>query len=361
MTLKVAIAGAGHIAHVHAQAVKNQGGKVVAVIEKFLDKATAFTQKFSISHQYLTIEEALAEAKFDALVIGTPNFLHAPQAITALNAKVPVMVEKPMALNAIDSAEVIEASLRSQTVLVVAHCWRFDEEVLWLRSQAEKLGQIVRTKGYGVHTHWGPGGWFANKQLSGGGAIADVGIHAIDTTRFLLGDPQHVSVFAKIGTYYKDFDRNFDVDDTGVIIINWDNGTTSYIESGWYQPYVSSPLAGTQLYGTKGFGQIFPTRLLLPNSKKAKSSDHSLFNRVLSKFKKQEEIVEVKSNFKFPRKAHFPQSMYDRLMAHFFDCIKTKQTPISSGIEGAINMQIVDAAYSSAKTVQVVEITGISR
>jgi len=361
MTLKVAIAGAGHIANVHAQAIKNQGGEVVAVIEKFLDKATAFTQKFSIPHQYSTIEEALAEAKFDALVIGTPNFLHAPQAIASLNAKIPVMVEKPMALNAVDSFEVIEASQRSQTVLVVAHCWRFDEEVLWLRSQAEKLGQIVRTKGYGVHTHWGPGGWFTKKQLSGGGAIADVGIHAIDTTRFLLGDPQPVSVFAKIGTYYKDFDQNFDVDDTGVIIINWDNGTTSYIESGWYQPYVGSPLAGTQLYGIKGFGQIFPTRLLLPNRKKAQSADRSLFNRVLSKFKKQEEMLEVKSNFKFPRQDHFPQAMYDRQMAHFFECIKTKRTPISGGIEGAINMQIVDAAYASTKTGQVVEITGITR
>ncbi|BBC24294.1 Gfo/Idh/MocA family protein [Pseudanabaena sp. ABRG5-3] len=356
MSFKIAIAGAGHIANVHAQAVKNQGGQVVAVIEKFLDKATAFTQKFAIAHQYSTIEEALAEAKFDALVIGTPNFLHAPQTIAALKAGVPVMVEKPMALNAIESAEVIEASLRSQTVLVVAHCWRFDEEVRWLRSQADQLGKIIRTKSYGVHTYWGPGGWFIDKQMAGGGAIADVGIHAIDTARFLLGDPQPVSVFAKIGTYY----QNFDVDDTGVIIINWDNGATSYIESGWWQPYVDSPLAGTQIYGTKGFGQIFPTRLLLPNTQKANSGARDLLNRLLSKLKQQKGLTEVKSGFKFPRKDHFPQAMYDRQMAHFFDCIKTKRTPISGGLEGSINMQIVDAAYASAKTGQVVEITGIT-
>ncbi|NMF60569.1 Gfo/Idh/MocA family protein [Pseudanabaena yagii] len=357
MTLKIAIAGAGHIANVHASAVKNQGGQVVAVIEKFLDKAAAFTQKFAIPHQYSTLEEAISEAKFDALVIGTPNFLHTPQTIAALNAKIPVMVEKPMAMNAVESAEVIEASLRSNTVLVVAHCWRFDEEVLWLRSQTHKLGKIIRTKGCGVHTHWGPGGWFLDKKLAGGGAIADVGIHAIDTARFLLNDPQPISVFAKIGTYYK----NFDVDDTSIIIINWDNGTTSYIESGWWQPYVDSPLAGTQLYGTNGFGQIFPTRLILPCTQKQNEADRSIWNRVLSKFKKQEEIVEVKSGFNFPRKVHFPQSMYDRQMAHFFECIRTKLTPISGGIEGAINMQIVDAAYESAKTGQVVEITGITQ
>ena len=357
MTVKVAIAGAGHIANVHARAIKSQGGEVVAVIEKFLDRATAFSQQFSVPHQYETIEAALAEAKFDALVIGTPNYLHAPQAIAALRAGVPVMVEKPMAINAIESMQVLEASLQYGTVLMVAHCWRFDEEVLWLRSQTDKLGKIIRTKSYGVHTSWGPSGWFVEKQLAGGGAIADTGIHAIDTARFLLGDPQPVSVFAKIGTHY----QNFDVDDTGVIIINWDNNATSYVESGWWQPYVDSPLAGTQLYGTQGFGQIFPTRLILPNTTKANSTDRSIINRLLSKLKKREEVLEVKSNFKFPRKAHFPQAMYDRQMAHFFECIKTKHTPRSGGIEGVINIKIVDAAYESAKIGKVVAIDQIKK
>ena len=359
MTLKVAIAGAGHIAHVHAQAVKSQGGEVVAVIEKFLDKATPFAQKFSIANQYFTVEEALADAKFDALVIGTPNYLHAPQAIAALSSGVPVMVEKPMAMDAIESVQVLDASLRSGAVLMVAHCWRFDEEVLWLRSQVDKLGKIIRTKSYGVHTNWGPSGWFIEKKFAGGGATVDTGIHAIDTARFLLGDPQPVSVFAKIGTHY----QNFDVDDTGVIIINWDNGANSYIESGWWQPYVDSPLAGTQLYGTEGFGQIFPTRLLLLNSTNTNTntSDRSILHRLLSKSKKQEEMEEIKSPFKFPRKSHFPQSMYDRQMAHFFECIRTNHTTISGGMEGAINMKVVDAAYESAKTGQVVEITGSIR
>ena len=242
-----------------------------------------------------------------------------------------------LSILSVDSFEVIEASQRSQTVLIVAHCWRFDEEVWWLWSQAEKLGQIFRTKSHGVHTHWGPRGWFTDQQLEGGGAIAYVGIHAIYTTRFLIGDPQLISVFAKISTHYQD------VDDTGVIIINWDSCSTTYIESVWYPPYVDRSLAGTQLYGEKGFGQIFPTRLLLPNSKKAKSSDHFLFNHVLSKFKKQEEIVEVKANFKFPRKAHFPQSMYDRQMAHFFDCINWRyvegnESKIKIGLERGVKL-----------------------
>ena len=50
--------------------------------------------------------------------------------------------------------------------------------------------------------------------------MADVGIHALDTARFLLGDPQPKSVYARIGTYY----THQDVDDTGILIVNWDNG-----------------------------------------------------------------------------------------------------------------------------------------
>lgn len=351
MTLNVAIAGAGHIANVHAQAVKAQGGKLVAVIEKFEDRAAEFAQKFSIADRYSTIEEALAGGKFDALVIGTPNYLHAPQAIAALQAGIPVLVEKPMALTAIESEQMLEASLRANVVLMVAHCWRFDEETQWLRGQTDKLGKIIRTKSYGVHTHWGPEGWFTQKQLSGGGAIADIGIHAIDTARFLLGDPQPVSVFARIGTHYRDLD----VDDTGIILINWDNGVTSYVESGWCQPYTDGPQASTQIYGTQGFGQLFPTRLLLPNLKPESRFAQWLPSRLRSKLNRKE-VVELKSGFKFPRKAHYPQSMYDRQMGHFFECIQANRPPISGAAEGLVNMNIVDAAYESAKTGEVVSL-----
>lgn len=358
MTLKVAIAGAGNIAAVHANAVKNQDGEVVAVIEKYADKAAAFAEKFSIKNQYSTVEEALAGSKFDALVIGTPNFLHAPQAIAALKAGIPVMVEKPMAMNATEAEEMLEASLKSGVALMVAHCWRFDEDVLWLKAQMNRLGKIIRTRGYGVHnSDWGPSGWFTQKQFAGGGAILDMGIHALDTVRFLLNEPKPVSVFARIGTYYKDID----VDDTGIIIVNWDNGTTSYIESGWWQPYADGSLAGTHLYGTEGFGQLFPTRLLLPNSSSQKSLDQQfpfrlLPSRLRSKLKPQK-VKEVKSGFRFPRKGpHCQQSMYDRQMAHFFESIQMNRTPTPGAEEGLVNMMVVDAAYESARTGQVAEV-----
>jgi predicted dehydrogenase len=329
MTLKFAITGAGYIANVHAQAIRAQkDAELVAVVEKFSDKAAGFAGKFGLKRLYPTILDLLKEGGVEALVIGTPNALHAPQAIAALEKGIHVLVEKPMAMDAAEAAKMVEASHKSGARLMVAHCWRFDPDVLWLKSQAATLGKIIRTKGYGVHVNWGPAGWFTQKELAGGGALADMGIHALDTARFLLGDPQPVSVYAKIGAYYKDFD----VDDTGVLLVEWDNGAVSYIESGWWQPHADGPEAATQLYGTKGFGQLFPT------------------------FIKDESGKTVEAGIPFPRAEHCPQSMYEAQMAYFVKCIQTGRTPVPGGVEGLVNMKIVDAAYMSARSGKVEKI-----
>jgi predicted dehydrogenase len=333
MTLRIAFAGTGYINKVHAQAAQNLGLELVAVVNHKADSMAEFGTRFGITRQYETVEALLKDGGIDALVVSTPNYLHAPQTIAALNAGIHVMVEKPMALNAAEAQQMNAAAEKSGALLMVAHCWRFDPDVLWLKEQSSKLGRIIRTKGYGVHTHWGPGGWFTQKQFAGGGAMADMGIHALDTARFLLGDPKPVSVYAKIGTYYKDFD----VDDTGVIIVEWDNGATSYIESGWWQPHSDGPEAATQLYGIEGFGQLFPTRIERRNMK-------------------EERIDVVESGFEFPRSEHCPQSLYDDQLKYFVECIQKNQKPNPGGLEGLMNMKVVDAAYESSKSGKVVSI-----
>ena len=321
MSIKLAFAGAGYIANIHAEAAQKQPGvELVAVVEKFKKKSNEFAAKFKLKNCFGSVDELLSRGGIDALVIGTPNYLHAPQTLAALERGVHVLVEKPMALNAGEAAQMLSASRKSGAVLMVAHCWRFDEDVLWLKKQSARFGQVIRTKSYGVHVNWGPKGWFTQKDLAGGGALADMGIHAIDTARFLLGDPQPISVFARIGTYYKDFE----VDDTGVLLVNWDGGVVSYIESGWWQPHADGPEACTQIYGLNGFGQLFPTF-----------------------------ILDMRGNRKdagtpYPRKEHCPQVMYDRQMAYFLKCIRTGTTPVPGGKEGLVNMKIVDAAYKSA-------------
>jgi predicted dehydrogenase len=336
MGYRIAIAGTGYIGAIHAQAVLNQpDAEAAAVVTTRADMALDFCDKYNIPEAYASVEDLLREAQVDGLIICTPNALHADQAVQALRAGVHVMVEKPMAMNAAEAQTMLAASQEAGCRLMVAHCWRFEEEVIWLQSQVQtgQLGKIIRTKGYGVHENWGPSGWFTQKALAGGGALADMGIHAVDIARFLLGDPLPVSVYARTGTHYIDAD----VDDTGILIINWEGGIVSYIESGWFQPHSDGIEASTQLYTEGGFASLFPTRLELRRVEE-----------------KRVEIIDP--GFTFPRDDHAPQSMYDRQMAHFIHSIRTGNTPVPGGQEGLINMQIIDAAYQSSRTGLVVNL-----
>ena len=90
----------------------------------------------------------LAAGDVDALVICTPNAFHATEALAALEAGVPVLVEKPMAMNAIEAMVMHEAAERTGVPLMIAHCWRFDEEARWLRDRIDDggLGRPIRAR-----------------------------------------------------------------------------------------------------------------------------------------------------------------------------------------------------------------------
>jgi predicted dehydrogenase len=337
MTVQLALTGTGYIARIHAQAARNLGDvALTAVVNHRPESAAGFAAEFGVARQFRSVPELLQAGGVDALIINTPNYRHAAEAIAALQAGVHVLVEKPMAMNAVEAEAMCAAARASGAVLMTAHCWRFEAQVQWLRGQAAAgtMGRLLRTKGYGVHEAWGPGGWFTQKELAGGGALADMGIHAIDTARYLLGDPRPVNVYARIGTYY----GSYDVDDTGVIIVDWEGGATSYIESGWWQPHTDGSCASTQLYGTGGWGQVYPT-----------------FAEVVRRNPTTRERLE--SGYPPQEKWDAPQAMYDAQLAHFLECVRTGQRPAADGDVGLVNMQIVDAAYESARTGRAIPLT----
>ncbi len=337
MKLKFAFSGSGYIADIHATALQHFQDEVeiVAVADPFSDPREKFSKKFNIPNQFNNLEDLLKSQEVDAILICTPNYLHVPQSLLALNAGVHVLVEKPMAMNTQEACDLLNKSKSSNALLMVGHCWRFDEEVRWLKNQIDKdlLGNIIRTKSYGVHINWGPSGWFQQKKYAGGGALVDMGIHALDTTRYLIGDPLPVSVYAKLGTYYKDFD----VDDTGVLLVTWDNGVFSYIETGWWQPHMDGPEASTQVYGVKGFGSVFPTFMELPDPI-------------------TQRITKVDPGFSYPRQEHCSIHMYIEQLRYFITCIREKVTPVPGAKEGFVNMVVLECAYQSALTDKVIPI-----
>lgn len=328
--MRLGFAGNGYIAKIHATAAQAVGAEVAAVSNHRAESRSAFAERFGVGAQFDSVPELLAAGGIDGLVVCTPNALHAPEAIAAMEAGVPVMVEKPMAINGAEAEAMHAASLRTGVPLMIAHCWRFDDEARWLRQQIVdgRLGRIVRTKGYGVHVNWGPKGWFNQAALAGGGALADMGIHALDTVRFLLGDPLPASVYAAVGTHY----REMDVDDTATIIVTWQDGTTSYLESGWFQPQADGPEAATQLYGTAGYDRLFPTEL------------------------RPVEGDPVDPGFTFPRVPHCLPGMYETQVRAFLEVIGTGEVVEGTSAVSLVNARIVDATYESARTGEVVRL-----
>jgi predicted dehydrogenase len=255
--VRVALFGCGWIQDFHARGVVAHGDELVAVANHREASAREFADRYSIPRVETDWHALADDPDIDAAIVATPNALHAPQSVALLRAGTHVMVEKPMAIGVAECDTMIAASEQGGAFLMVAHCWRFRDEVIAMRERIAKgeFGDVIRTHGYGVHAGWGPSGWFTDLDLAGGGALVDMGVHAIDTARFLLGDPAPGRVCASIRTRYAD--GRYTVDDDGLTLISWSNGTDSLVESGWWQPHLGGLEADTEVYGTKGYGRIW--------------------------------------------------------------------------------------------------------
>ena len=331
--VRIALIGAGYISDYHARGLQSLPDvEIVAVVGLPIEAAKDFAQKYKIKEVTTDALSLTKREDIDAVIISTPNKYHAPYAIEFMSNGKDVFIEKPMAMNSAEGIEVMNAAQKNERIVLVGHMWRFDEEAQFVKKVVDsgKLGKIVKTKGYGIHENWGPDGWFTQKEIAGGGALADMGVHAIDTIRFILGDPKPVEVYAKIGTYFGDYD----VDDTGIIVITWDNGSTSIIESGWWHPHMDGPEASTQIFGTKGYVSLFPTELKMKDEKASE----------------QFQIPKVEKS------DHCDQSIYTKQMEHFVECIRSRKQPSPGFSEGQTVLQIVDAAYRSSEIGEAIKI-----
>ena len=190
----------------------------------------------------------------------------------ALAAGKHVLVEKPMATTVADATGHDRGGEAIGRVMLVGHMWRYRDEVdrHTQSVRAGDIGRAVRTRGYGIHAGWGPSGWFTDPALSGGGALIDMGIHAIDTARFLLGDPGPTRVGSSMSTAYGDYA----VEDDGVVLIDWSNGVHSTIEVGWWQPRLDGVEADTDVYGTAGTTRMAAVHSVDTSARRLRSIAH---------------------------------------------------------------------------------------
>ena len=238
--IKIALIGAGYISDYHAKGLQSIPNiEITTVVARTIESAKKFAHKYGIAHFTIDMDTVYKSKGIDAVIISTPNQFHAPYAIEFLKNGKDVFLEKPMGMNSEEGRQIAAASEEFNQLVMVGHMWHFDIDTNYLKDYVKsgKLGTVFKTKGYGVHENWGPSGWFTKKELAGGGALADMGVHAIDTIRYILGNPKPAKVYARISTRFGDYD----VDDTGIIVITWDNGVESIIESGWWHPHMMDP------------------------------------------------------------------------------------------------------------------------
>jgi predicted dehydrogenase len=220
----------------------------------------------------------LDDPEIDAVYIATPNALHAPLALHALDAGKHVIIEKPFTTSAADAQAVVERAARAGKLVTVGMNQRFlpDCQRVATLAQSGALGRVYHAKAFWHRRAGIPklGSWFGSKALAGGGALYDIGAHLLDLVLFALDrfEPRAVS-----GQVYSSFgargvgegdwglsDRehpDFDVDDAATALLRFDDGLAVTLEVSWARHQREPNQMNVVLHGTTAGAGCYPGEL----------------------------------------------------------------------------------------------------
>jgi len=193
--LRVAIMGLGGYGTRVAEAMQQcTKAKLVGVISGTPSKIKAWQSKYNIPEQncynYENFDEIKNNPNIDAVYVITPNGLHHDEVIRVARAGKNVICEKPMAINASQAAEMIEACKKANVKLLVGYRMHFEPhtlKIIGMRQQGD-FGKILFFQGLAGFTIGDPTQWRLNKSLSGGGSMMDIGIYAVNGSRYMIGE-----------------------------------------------------------------------------------------------------------------------------------------------------------------------------
>jgi len=179
-----------------------------------------------------TLDEALADPAVDAVYVGTPVFLHAPQAIQALRAGKHVLSEKPMAMNEAEAATMVREAEQSGKKFGIAYYRRFYPKIRRAR-ELLAAGAIGRPVFAELTNHmWFDGtgnrGWLFDPLKSGGGPLFDIASHRIDVLNFLFGQPQ------KVSGQLSNVVHHYAVEDNATVMIEYPGGVRGVVDVRWH-------------------------------------------------------------------------------------------------------------------------------
>jgi predicted dehydrogenase len=175
-----------------------QNCKVTALSRRDPQKAREAAEQYSIPHVFSSTEELCRCPEVDAVLVTTPDVCHCSDVLAAVRARKPVLCEKPMAMNAEECRQMVEAARKAGVLLGVAQIFRFEESTVRLRERiaAGDIGDPVFARAEFSYLGTGHGRtWLYDPTMAAGGPMADVGVHCIDALRYILQDePWRISV-----------------------------------------------------------------------------------------------------------------------------------------------------------------------
>lgn len=331
--------GCGVGKHLAAYAQHPEEVELYGVYDFEPAKAQAAAAKYHVSHVFDSYQALLADPKIDVVSVVTPNALHAPIAIAALQAGKHVHVEKPIALNADEARAIVTAKNAAGKLLMVALNNRFTEVSQFIKRYIGdgNLGEI-----YHARCGWrrrrgipGRGSWFTTKALSGGGPVIDLGVHFFDLALYFMGFPAPTAVSAS--TYCKfanaaaggswavtNASGTFDVEDFAAGFAKLETGASVAFEFSWASN-IEREVNYLELLGTKG--------------------GLSMYNGELRLFAEASgALVDVTPHVKNT------SGWGENETRHFIECIRKRRQPLAPPEDAVKMMQIIDGIYASAET-----------
>lgn len=193
--LRVAIMGLGSYGTRVADAMQScTKAKLVGAISGTPAKLKNWQAKYNIPvkncYNYENFDQVKNNPDIDAVYVITPNALHHDQVIRVAKAGKHVISEKPMAVNAREGQEMVDACKQAGVKLLVGYRMHFEPHTLEIIRQrkANAFGKILFFQGLSGFIIGDPTQWRLNKALSGGGSMMDIGIYSVNGARYMVGE-----------------------------------------------------------------------------------------------------------------------------------------------------------------------------
>ncbi|MBQ8325287.1 MAG: Gfo/Idh/MocA family oxidoreductase [Clostridia bacterium] len=347
--IRVGIIGCGGIAGAHIGGYKTLTdiAEVVACCDIDGAKAERYANAHGIPAHYVDYKEMFEKENLDAVSVCTWNAAHAPATIDALNAGINVLCEKPMAMNTQQALAMKEAAEKNGKLLMIGFVRRFgnDADILKKFIDEGTMGDVYYAKATYLRRNGFPGGWFGDKEYSGGGPLIDLGVHVIDLCRYLAGGPKPVSVFGvtygnlgpnravsagrqqwSVSKNALGIDFKYTVEDFATALIRFDNGMTISVEAS-FNLNIKHDIGNIEIFGTKGGARVDP--------------QIELFTDMNGMFVDVRPSGDTALNF---------DGLFAREVRHFVECVRGEKECISTADDGVTLMRILDAIYESAET-----------